>query len=138
MQPLRPVPRSKKRFRGSGSTEDMDDLEAIRQRRLRELQQQQQQAAGAQDTAAYQAQAEEAEAQDIAIERFLQSVLEPEARERLTRIRMSRPEVADTVIRHVLTIYQQGQLKGRLGDEQLRQLLARLTPEDRETKITRK
>lgn len=116
----------------------MDDLEEIRQRRLRELQERQasayQDQAGAQEAEAR----SRAAAQQDAIERLLQQVLEPEARERLTRIRMSRPELADAVTRTVVGAVQQGQLKGRISDEDLRGLLARLQPEDRDIKITRK
>lgn len=112
----------------------MDDLEAIRQRRLRELQQRQAQA-GQQDP---QAAEDQAAAQEAAIERVLQQVLEPEARERLTRIRMSRPELADAVIRHLVTAVQQGGLATRITDDQLRALLVRVAPRDRDIKITRK
>ncbi len=111
----------------------MDDLEAIRQRKLQELQARQEAAQKNEETEAAQA----AE-QDAAVERLLLQILEPEARERLTRIRMSRPEFHDGVVRQLIALGQSGKLARRLTDDDLRQILAQLTPKDRETKITRK
>lgn len=118
----------------------MDDLEAIRQRRLRELQEQQ--ARANQDAqaraASAQADAQAAAEQEAAMDRVLQQILDPEARERLTRIRMSRPELADAVARQLVTLAQGGRLARKLTDEDLRALLARIPGQDRDIKITRK
>lgn len=117
----------------------MDDLEEMRRRRLAELQAQRAAAAG-QDpgAAAQQAEAQRAAAQASAIERILQQVLEPEARERLTRIRMSRPDLAQSVATQLATLAQQGRLARRITDQELRSLLAQATSQDRDIKITRK
>ena len=115
----------------------MDDLEALRQRRLAELQARQAQQAGAQQDAQAAA-AQKADEEDAAVDRILQQILEPEARERLTRIRMSRPELADAVARQLVTLAQGGRLARRLSDEDLRTLLARIPGQDRDIKITRK
>lgn len=115
----------------------MDDLEAMRRKRIAELQAQQARA-NAQDPAA-QGQAEaRAAAEEAAIERLLQKILDPEARERLTRIRMSRPDFADQVARQLVQVAQSGRLARRLTDADLREVLAQLTPKDRDTTITRK
>ncbi len=116
----------------------MDDLERIRQRKLRELQERQAAANPYQPEPSEAEMAHEAARQDAAIESFLQQVLEPEARERLTRIRMSRPEFANKVIQHLAGLAQAGRLPGRLTDDQFRQILAQLTPQDRDMKITRR
>lgn len=110
----------------------MDDLEAIRRRKLQELQARQGSSQG-EDQAAQQAAQRES-----AIERLLQQVLEPEARERLTRIRMSRPEFHDSVVNQLIGLAQSGRLDRRLSDADLRQILAQLTPKDRDISITRK
>jgi programmed cell death protein 5 len=115
----------------------MDDLEAFRQRRLAELQAQQARQAGAQQDAQAAA-AQQAAAEEAAVDRVLQQVLEPEARERLTRIRMSRPDLADAVAKQLVALAQQGRLARRLTDEDLRALLARIPGQDRDIKITRK
>jgi programmed cell death protein 5 len=116
----------------------MDDLEALRRKRLAELQAQQARA-NAQDPAAQaQAAAQQAAAEEAAIERLLQKILDPEARERLTRIRMSRPDFADQVARQLVQVAQSGRLARRLTDADLREVLQQLTPKDRDTTITRK
>lgn len=117
----------------------MDDLEEMRRRRLAELQAKQRAAAPGQDPdAAAQAEANAAAAEEAAIARLLQQVLEPEARERLTRIRMSRPDLAASVSRQLATLAQQGRLARRITDQELRSLLGQATANDRDIKITRK
>ena len=118
----------------------MDELEALRQKRLRELQAQQQRAGAAdQDPAATaQADAQAAAQEQAALERVLQQILDPEARERLTRIRMSRPELADAVTRQLVALAQQGRLTRRISDADLRTLLSQVPSDSRDIKITRK
>ena len=118
----------------------MDDLEALRQKRLKELQAQQRRSgAAAQDPAAAEQAAAEAAAQEqAALERVLQQILDSEARERLTRIRMSRPELADAVTRQLVALAQQGRLARRLTDADLRAILAQVPSDGRDIKITRK
>ncbi|HET6398531.1 MAG TPA: DNA-binding protein [Candidatus Thermoplasmatota archaeon] len=116
----------------------MDDLEAIRQRKLQELRSRQA-AAGGQDPAAAAAAAQQQAAeQAAALDRLLQQVLESEARERMERVRMSRPDLWLDVARQLAALAQQGRLARRLSDTELRQILGQLTAQDRDIKITRK
>jgi programmed cell death protein 5 len=113
----------------------MDDLEAIRQRRLQEARAR----AAAQDPAAQaQAEATRAAAEEAAIERLLQQILDAEARERLTRVRMSRPDLAAQVAAQLVALAQGGRLARRLTDQDLKGVLAQLSGGDRDIKITRK
>ncbi len=114
----------------------MDDLEDIRQRKLQELQRRQAELAASPEAQA-QAEAERAQ-QEAAVERVLQQIMEPEARERLTRIRMSRPEFAESVTRQLVALAQSGRVARRITDDDLRQMLAQLTPKQRDINITRK
>jgi len=110
----------------------MDDdaqLEELRRRKMAELQ------AQAQNEQARAAQRAEADAQKEVV---LRAILEPEARERLTRVRMARPDVAESLENQLLTLYQQGRVRQRIDDETLRQLLARVAPKSRETTIERR
>jgi len=109
--------------------DDDAQLEELRRRKLAELQQQ----AGAEQQAA--AQRAEANAQKEVI---LRAILEPEARERLTRVRMARPEIAESLENQLIQLYQQGRVRNRIDDETLRQLLARVTPKQRDTTIERR
>jgi len=117
----------------------MDDLEAARRRRLAELQAAQARRAppSGQDPEAA-AQAEARAAQEAAVERLLQQVLEPEARERLQRVRMSRPDLAAEVVQQVLGLAQSGRLARRLTDADLKEALQSLSGQDRDIRITRK
>jgi programmed cell death protein 5 len=115
----------------------MDELEAIRQRRLRELQQQQASARD-QDRANEAHAAAQAEEQAAAIDAFLREVLDSEALSRFTNIRLSRPDFADAVARPLVALAQAGRLPRRLTDADLRSILAQLTPKDRDINITRK
>jgi programmed cell death protein 5 len=116
----------------------MDDLEALRQKRLRELQAQRARASDQDPDAQAQASAQAAAQEQAAMDRMLQQILDSEARERLTRIRMSRPELADAVTRQLVALAQQGRLARRLTDADLRTILAQVPTDQRDIKITRK
>jgi programmed cell death protein 5 len=116
----------------------MDDLEALRQKRLRELQAQRASASDQDPEAAARASAQAAAQEQAAMDRMLQQILDSEARERLTRIRMSRPELAEAVTRQLVTLAQQGRLARQLTDADLRTILAQVPSEGRDIKITRK
>ena len=110
----------------------MDDdaqLEELRRRKMAELQ------AQAQNEQSASAQRAEAAAQRDTV---MRAILEPEARERLARVRMARPDIAESLENQLLTLYQQGRVRGRIDDNTLRQLLARVTPKSRETTIERR
>lgn len=115
----------------------MDDLDALRQRRLQELQAQQESMA-AQNPEAAQQQAQEAAArQQQAMDAALQQVLDPEARERFERIRLSRPDFATQVAQQLIAMGQRGRIANLLSDEDLRRVLQALSPQERETTIRR-
>ncbi len=51
---------------------------------------------------------------------------------------MSRPDFHDLVVRQLVALGQSGRLQRRLTDADLKQILAQLTPKDRDINITRK
>ena len=69
---------------------------------------------------------------------LLRKVLTPEARERLGRIRLAKPDVAAAVEQQVLSLAASGRLQRAIDDNTLRALLERITPERREINITRR
>lgn len=109
--------------------EDDAQLEELRRRKMAELQ------AQAQNEQSASAQRAEAAAQRDTV---MRAILEPEARERLARVRMARPDIAESLENQLLMLYQQGRVRGRIDDNTLRQLLARVTPKSRETTIERR
>jgi programmed cell death protein 5 len=114
-----------------------DELAEIRRRRMQELQAQQAQRGQNEMLAQAQAQAEaqEAEAQKEAL---MRQILTPEARERLTRLKLARPEETRQVESQLIGLAQSGRLQSKIDDEQLKLILARLLPSSRDINIRRK
>ncbi|HIG99599.1 MAG TPA: DNA-binding protein [Thermoplasmata archaeon] len=112
----------------------MDDIEAIRKKKLRELQQQQQQPMFAQDEFE-EAQQKEYEEQKKVI---LRAILMDDARERLGRIKAARPEMAENLENQLIMLAQSGRLKNKINDEQLRELLSKILPKKRDITIRRR
>ena len=105
-----------------------DELENIRQRRLSELQQQ-----AGQDQPQSQAK-KQLEAQKQAL---LRQILSDEARQRLTNLRMIKPEFTEQIELQLIQLAQTGKLPIPLPDTQLKQILIQLQSRKRETKIRR-
>lgn len=110
-----------------------DELEKLRKKRLQDLQQQ---------TISQEDLAEEEQKQQKQFEEqrkaILRTVLTTNARERLGRIKVARPEIAENIENQLITLAQSGRLKTRVTDEQFQELLKRILPKKRDIKITRK
>ncbi len=108
---------------------DDEELEELRKRKMRELEQQ------AQEQGQDESQRQELEAQKKAV---LRQALEPEARERLTRLRMARPEVAENLESQIIQLAVSGRLQDKITDEQLKSILARSQENRRDINIERR
>ncbi len=71
------------------------------------------------------------------LKKVMSQVLDMKARERLSNMKLVNPEVAMQLQMYLAQLYQSGQLRERITDEQLVMILRKLT-EKRETKIKRK
>jgi len=110
-----------------------DELAELKRKKLEQLQQQQ---AESQAYANQQVQMQnELEARKQAV---LRTILKPEARERLSSIRMARPEFAAQIEAQLVALAQSGRLQGAITDDQLKAILKQLTPKKREISITRR
>jgi programmed cell death protein 5 len=107
------------------------ELEELRRRRMRQLQDEQMGGAGA----AQQAEAQRREAERAEI---LRRILSPEARERLGRIRLAKPDIAASIEQQLISLAASGRLQRQVDDATLRSLLERMMPEKRDITITRR
>lgn len=102
------------------------ELDAIKQRRLEQMQQQQMAQQGA---AAQQQQVEEAK------QSILRNILTPEAKERLTTVKIARPQLVEQVEMQLISLAQSGQLRTKIDDAKLKALLQQLQSRKRDTTI---
>ncbi|WP_042706409.1 DNA-binding protein [Methanomicrobium mobile] len=109
-----------------------DELAELRRRRMAELQRQQMQQGAMEEEMQRQKQAE------AQLHLILMQILEPEARERLNTIKLTKPEFAKAVEQQLVMLAQSGQLRERLTDEQLKVILKKLIPEKKDFNITRR
>ncbi len=105
-----------------------EEMEELRKRKLMELQQrlaQEQQKVQMQQQIEMQKQA------------LLRRILTAKARQRLTNLKMVKPEFAEQLELQLIQLAQQGRVNIPITDEQLKDILIRLQPPRRETKIRR-
>jgi programmed cell death protein 5 len=105
-----------------------DELAEIRRQRMMQMQQQQM---------AEQDQIQRQQQMQAQIQSVLMQVMEPEARERLNTIRLTKPEFAASVEQQIVSLAQSGRLHQKITDEQLRQLLTQIVPHKKEFNIHR-
>jgi programmed cell death protein 5 len=69
---------------------------------------------------------------------LLRNILTPEARQRLTNLKMVKPEFTDQLELQLIQLAQQGKIPTPLADEQLKKILVQLQSRRRETTIRRR
>jgi programmed cell death protein 5 len=104
-----------------------EELNAIRRRKLQAMQQK----SGNEQR---QSQEDQIEAQKQAL---LRQILTPEARQRLTNLKMIKPEFTEQLELQIIQLAQSGKLPIPLSDAQLKQILQQLQPKKREITIRR-
>lgn len=112
----------------SGDEISEEELEQLRRRRLAELQR----AAAEEDRRAEVQQQVESQKQAI-----LKRILTTEARQRLTNIKMVKPEFADQLELQLIQLAQSGRVKLPISDAQLKEALVRLQSQKKDIKIRR-
>jgi len=115
---------------------DDSELAELRRRRLQQLQDLQ--ASETVNAQAYAAQEAEMRRRESERSEILRRILTPDARERLGRIRLAKPEVAASVEQQLIALAASGRLPRAVDDATLRSLLERIAPDRREIRITRR
>ena len=109
-----------------------EELENLRKKRLQELQ----------AKAVIQEQMEEQEEQQKEFEKqkkaILRGILTTEAKERLGRIKVARPQMVESIENQLIMLAQSGKLRNKINDEDLRLLLSKMLPKKRDIKIKRR
>ena len=105
-----------------------EELSEIRRRKLLAMQQR---------TTDEQKQAQVKQQLEAQKQALLRQILSPEARQRLSNLKMVKPEFTDQLELQLIQLAQAGKLPIPLSDAQLKQILIQLQSRKRETKIRR-
>jgi len=105
-----------------------DELEELRRRKLSALQHQ---------LTDEQKQAQLQQQLEVQKQAMLRNILSPEARQRLTNLKMVKPDFTEQLELQLIQLAQQGKLPVPLSDQQLKQILTQLQTRRRETRIRR-
>jgi programmed cell death protein 5 len=103
-----------------------EELQRLRERRVRELQAQQRQAEEIQRAR------EEAEVQKQAL---MRRILTPEARQRLTNIKMVRPDYVEQLELQLIQVAQSGRVSLPIDDDMLKRLLVQIQSQQNQREI---
>ena len=111
-----------------------DELDEIRRKRLQELQNQ---SANQQvDDDALRQQEEARLAQEAQKQALLRSILSEEAKQRLTNIKLVKPQLAENIENQLIHLSQSGRITNRISEEQLLRLLKQIQGHKRDSSIT--
>jgi programmed cell death protein 5 len=105
-----------------------DELEGLRRRRALELQK---------NLAQDQQQSDAEKRLEAQKQVLMRRILTQEARQRLTNLKMVKPEFASQLEVQLIQIAQQGKIELPIGDEQLKEILQKLQSGHKEIKIRR-
>ena len=107
-------------------SDEEEQLEEIRRRKLEQLQQQ-----------AAQQKMVEAQQREFEQKKYLimRQILSQEGRQRLENIRMVKPQLAEQIELQLIQLAQAGRLRGQLSDSDFKKLLKQITNKKKDIKI---
>ncbi len=105
-----------------------EELELLRQRRYSDLQR---------AAMAEQRQSESRRQLEAQKQAALKQILTPEARQRLTNIKMVKPDFAEQIELQLIQLAQTGKIKVPITDDQLKEALAKIQSQRKEIRIRR-
>lgn len=107
----------------------MTDLDEIRRKRMQELQQQ---------VANAESQEKARQEMEMQKKQIMMQILTPEARSRLANLRLTKSEFVDQIELQLIQLAQMGRIQSKIDDNQLKELLKKVSRPKREIKITRR
>jgi len=107
----------------------LSEIEELRRRRMQELQQR-----------AAESESQEQMRQELEVQkkRLMLQLLTPKARSRLANLRLTKPEFVEQIELQLIQLAQMGRIQSKITDEQLKELLRKLSSKKRDINITRK
>ena len=114
---------------------DESELMKLREKRMKELQSQYSEQANAQVQAELDAETKAREAELIS--NALRTILTPDAKERVARLEMGHPELAESIKVHLVNLHTSGRIQIPVDDNSLKSILQQLQQGKRETTIRR-
>ncbi|KAG7193622.1 uncharacterized protein KQ657_000695 [Scheffersomyces spartinae] len=114
---------------------DETELNAIRSARLAELQKQALGSRAATTNASTGSGGASSESPSASLSNTVAQLLEPQARERLGRVRQVRPDRVEQIEQYLYKIYSMGQLQGRVSENEVVRLLESMRDEKPGVKI---
>ena len=116
-------------------TPDADRLEELREQKMQELREQAEGQQGGGNEQAQEAARQQAEAKQ---EAMLKQYLTDGARQRLNAVEMSKPDFAAQVKQQVTALAKSGRVNGRIDEDQMKELLRELQPDQKSFDIRRR
>jgi programmed cell death protein 5 len=110
----------------------MTDIDEIRRKRMQQMQQQ-----AAQQSSEAESQEHMRRETETQKKQAMMQLLTPEARARLTNIRLTKPEFVDQIELQLIQLAQAGRVQSKITDDQLKELLRKLIGQKRDIKISR-
>ena len=107
-----------------------DELAEIRRRKMQEMQR-----SAMDDQASVEEQRRAQELEKARKQQILRQILTPDARERLSRVRLVKPELAENVENQLIQLAGMGRVNRMISDQDVREILDKLTSTKRESKI---
>ncbi|ALU11955.1 hypothetical protein EYM_06585 [Ignicoccus islandicus DSM 13165] len=103
---------------------DERELEELKRRKLMELQR---------ELESKKAEEQRRAKEELIREEILRRALTSEARQRLANVKLVRPELAIQVENYIIALAQAGRIPRPITDEELKEILAKLTAHERST-----
>ncbi len=108
---------------------DEEELEKIKEKKMQEIKE------SKQSEEAMKEREEQMEAQKKAL---LRQIMTPDARERLGRVRVARPQLAEKIESQIIALAQRGATQEKIDDKTLKELLKKISGEKKEINIKRR